>query len=305
MDRADLQYAAKEMAKHMANPCNLDWAKVKRVGRYLLGAPRYVQQYLWQEFSGHIDAFSDSDWAGDRVTRKSTSGGVLMMGSHLLKSWASTQPVIALSSGEAELYALVRTAAQAKGMASLLMDYNMSTTVTVHTDSTAAIGIVHRKGLGKTRHIETQYLWIQESVGNKSIAIKKVGTKENPADMLTKGLKREPLNEHVKNVGGYTTSVKAKSALSLGAVQLSDSWDAADDRLMIRRHNKWRECFFTPMKVAGGPKRSSELQGYRCTIGKYKSGKSFTIMDDWVLSSEPHRRLQEAWIGHTIFIIQN
>ena len=57
-----------------------------------------------------------------------------MMGSHLLKPWATTQPVIALSSGEAELYALVKTAAQAKGLASLLMDYGMSTTVTVHTD---------------------------------------------------------------------------------------------------------------------------------------------------------------------------
>ena len=215
MDRTDLQYAAKEVAKHMSNPCNLDWVKIKRVGRYLVGAPRYVQQYLWQEFGGHVDAFSDSDRPGDRVTRKSTSGGVLMMGSHLLKPWATTQPVIALSSGEAELYALVKTAAQAKGLASLLMDYGMSTTVTVHTDSPAAIGIVHRRGLGKTRHIETQYLWIQESVRNKSIDVKKVGTKENPADMLTKGLKREPLTEHIKSVGGYTTSVKAKSALFL------------------------------------------------------------------------------------------
>ena len=227
-----------------------------------------------------------------------------MMGGHLLKSWASSQPVIALSSGEAELYALVKTAAQAKGMASLLMDYDMMSTVTVHTDSTAAIGMVHRKGLGKTRHIDTQYLWIQESVNNKDIAVKKVGTKENPADMLTKGLKREPLNEHIKNVGGYTTSVKARSALSLGAVHPSDSWDAADDRVMVRRHNKWRECFFTPMKVAGGPRTSRELQGYRCTIGRYKSGKNFKIVDDWVSSSEPHRRFQEAWIGQTIFVVQ-
>ena len=111
--------------------------------RYLVGAPRYVQQYLWQEFGRHIDAYSDSDWAGDRVTRKSTSGAVRMMGSHLLKSWSTTQPVIAISSGKAEFYALVKTAAQAKGLFSFLMDYNMAATVLAHTDSTAAIGIVH------------------------------------------------------------------------------------------------------------------------------------------------------------------
>ena len=74
MDRTDLQYAAKDVAKHMANPCSLDWIEVKRVRRNLMGAPRYVQQYLWQEFGAHIDAYSDFDWAGDRVRRKSTSG---------------------------------------------------------------------------------------------------------------------------------------------------------------------------------------------------------------------------------------
>ena len=185
------------------------------------------------------------------------------------------------------------------------MDYGMSTTVTVHTDSTAAIGMVHRQGLGKTRHIDTRYLWIQESVNNKDIAVRKVGTKENPADMLTKGLKREPLNEHVKNVGGYTTSVKAKSALSLGTVQHSDSWEAKDGRLFVRRHNKWRECLFTPMKVAGGPKAAEELQGYRCTIGRFRSGQSFKIVDNWKTPKAPHQRLQEAWSAHTIFVVQS
>ena len=123
--------------------------------------------------------------------------------------------------------------------------------------------------------------------------------------MLTKGLKREPLNEHVKNVGGYTTSVKARSALSLGTVQHSDSWDTEDGRLFVRRHDKMRECLFTPMKVAGGPKAAEELQGYRCTIGRYKSGQIFKIVDDWKLSKTPHQRLQEAWSGHTIFVVQS
>ena len=115
-----------------------------------------------------------------------------MMGRHLLKSWSTTQPVIALSSGEAELYSLVKTAAQATGLFSILEDCNLATTVIVHTDSTAAIGIVHRKGLGKTQLIETHYLWIKECVGDKSIAVRKVGTKDNPADMFTKASSGSP-----------------------------------------------------------------------------------------------------------------
>ena len=63
--------------------------------------------------------------------------------------------------------------------------------MSVHTDSTAAIGIFSRRGLGKTRHIEVQYLWIQQSVHKKEFAVKKIGTNDNPTDVLTKGFKRE------------------------------------------------------------------------------------------------------------------
>ena len=69
LDRADIQYCAKDIAKHMARPVELDWAKIKRVARYFAGAPRYVQMYEWQEYNGQMQTFADSDWAGDRVTR--------------------------------------------------------------------------------------------------------------------------------------------------------------------------------------------------------------------------------------------
>ena len=93
----------------------------------------------------------------------------------MIKSWSSTQAVIALSSGEAELYALVKAAAQAKGLTSLLWDYGHHVDTTVHTDSTAALGIVHRKGLGKTTHIEGQYFWVQEKVYQKQTSCRRSG----------------------------------------------------------------------------------------------------------------------------------
>ena len=189
-DRVGVQFAAKDAAKHMAKPAALDWLKLKRVARYLAGVPRYIQKYAWQHPVFLVNAYADSDWAGDKVSRKSTSGGILMIGEHLIKSWSSTQPVIALSSGEAELYALVKAAAQAKGLCSLLADFGFESQISVHTDSIAAIGIVHRRGLGKTRHIEVQYLWVQDNVNRKAMKVEKIGTKENPADMLIKGLKR-------------------------------------------------------------------------------------------------------------------
>ena len=173
-DRVDVQFAVKDAVKHMSKPAALDWLKLKRVARYLAGAPRYIQNYAWQHPESLVNAYADSDWAGDKVSRKSTSGGLLMIGGHLIKSWSSTQPVIALSSGEAELYALVKAASQAKGLCSLMADFGFETQISVHTDSTAAIGIVHRIGLGKTRHIEVQYLWVQDNVNRKMMKVEKV-----------------------------------------------------------------------------------------------------------------------------------
>ena len=88
----------------------------------------------------------------------------------------------------------------------------------MHTDSTAAIGIVHRKGLGKTRHIEVQYLWVQDNVNRKMMKVMKIGTKENPADMPTKGFKRITIDEHIKFSGGQLVESRSKTALSIHAV---------------------------------------------------------------------------------------
>ena len=127
MDRVDIQFVAKEISKYMSQPRTTDHNKMKRLGRYLLGKPRYIQHYLWQQPTSEISVFTDSDWAGDKITRKSTSGGMMLIGQHLIKSWSSTQPVIALSSAEAELYALVKGATQAVGLASMLQDLDVDT----------------------------------------------------------------------------------------------------------------------------------------------------------------------------------
>ena len=119
------------------------------------------------------------------------------------------------------------------------------------------MGIVHRKGLGEMRHIETQYLWIQGNVNDKTIALNKVCTKENPAYLVTKGVKKELLDEHLKTMQGYTSTPRADSALSISTVGVSDWWEMKGDegtQLWIRRHAKWRESLFTPTKVAGGPR---------------------------------------------------
>ena len=122
------------------------------------------------------------------MTRKSTSGGLICFGRHCVKSWASTQATPAISSGEAEFYALIEAASRALGMQSLAGDLGVLVNIVMFTDSSAAKGIVHRNGVGRMRHLETKFLWIQDVVKNRELEIKKVLGTENPADIGTKFL---------------------------------------------------------------------------------------------------------------------
>ena len=184
----------------MARPREGDWLLMKRIGRYLLGAPRLVQRYHWQERPKAVTTCVDSDWAGCRRTCRSTSGGVCKLGAHVLSFWAATQGVVALSSAEAELYALVKGAVNTSGMISLLGDFGETVNGRISSDASAAIGIVNRTVVGKLRHIRVQYLWLQERVREGEVKVLKIPGEDNPADIFTKNVPAEVLRKHLTDM---------------------------------------------------------------------------------------------------------
>ena len=87
-----------------------------------------------------------------------------MIGDHCIKTWSSTQSVIALSSGEAEYYGLVKGASQSIGIQSMLRDLGVEAKIKINTDASVAKSIAMRTGAGKVRYIEVNQLWVQEKV---------------------------------------------------------------------------------------------------------------------------------------------
>ena len=82
----------------------------------------------------------------------------------------------------------------------------------LRSDSSAALGIIGRRGFGKVRHIEIGYLWLQDVVSMKRLSVRKVKGVDNPADLGTKHLKSEDIAKHLKFLGfhfqgGRTTAV--------------------------------------------------------------------------------------------------
>ena len=103
-----------------------------------------------------------------------------------------------MSSGEAELYAIVSGIAEGSGVQSILRDFGIIANVRWFSDSSAAVGIVKRAGICKIRHLQTQCLWVQECISLGGASIHKIGTHSNPSDLLTKCLESNKINQFLQ-----------------------------------------------------------------------------------------------------------
>ena len=172
-------------------------------------------QYKSQDLPTNIDVYVDSDHAGCVLTRKTTGGFSADFGAHCVKTGSALQSTIALSSGESEYYQLVKGAAIGLSIQALLQDWGLPVGVRIHSDSSAARGICSRRGLGKMRHVQTRYLWIQERVAQKHISIHKIPGPENHSDILTKSVAGPLLDKHIRRMGivfreGFALKQKVK-----------------------------------------------------------------------------------------------
>ena len=184
-DRPDTGFATKEISKAMANPCAGDIGGLKRLGRYLKAFPTCALLYGWQEMPVAIDGFADADWGGDLESRRSTSGGCILHGSHVISFWSRTQHVIALSSAESELHALSACASEGLGIKLMCMEMGIPMELNLSTDSSAARGIVQRQGAGRVKHLDIKTLWLQERENIGDFAIIKIPRIGNWSDLLT------------------------------------------------------------------------------------------------------------------------
>ena len=123
-----------------------------------------------------------------------------------MKGWSRTLPVIALSTGEANLASVIRASTEGLGLQSALMDLGLKATLEVSSDATAAIGIVKREGLGRVRHLAVADLWIQQKQRDGTIAYRKIPGPENSSDLMTKGLGVADMEKHLKRMRQMTVT---------------------------------------------------------------------------------------------------
>jgi hypothetical protein len=183
--RPDIAQAVGVVSRYMANPGREHWQAVKWILRYLRGTCGVRILYGRGDGRG-LTGYCDSDYAGDRDRRRSTTGYVFTLGTAAV-SWRSVlQSVVALSTTEAELIAAVEAVKEAMYLRGLLRDFGVpQETSQVLSDSQSAIHLAkHQAYSSRTKHIEVRDSFLQ--LESKDIELQKVPTEENPADCFTK-----------------------------------------------------------------------------------------------------------------------
>ena len=118
-----------------------------------------------------------------------------------MKWWSKTQPTIALSSGEAELAAIVRATSEGLGLIAIMNEFQIECDLTVKSDAIAAIGIVKRQGLGRVRHLAVADLWVQQRAKAGEVNYCKLDGKKNTSDIMTKAVDGELIKKHMQTLG--------------------------------------------------------------------------------------------------------
>jgi hypothetical protein len=199
--RLDITHKVCELARHTLSPCVRHYNDAMRVLRYLVGTKELGLTFRKGDAQSNInvEAWSDSDWAGDKSDRKSTTGWIVRINGNVISWQSKLQSNVAKSSSEAELYAADSAAAEVMYIRGMLEELKLINTNThgpslIHIDNQAAMKIAQNsiRSSERTKHIDVRYYWITSLIEQNNIKMKWIETQKQLADIFTKSLGQQP-----------------------------------------------------------------------------------------------------------------
>ena len=189
--RPDIVASVNCLSQFMSAPSSEHWSGIKRIFRYLKGTIDFG--LLFRSNCNVLVGYSDSDWAGNFDTRRSTSGYAFYVGESLV-SWSSRkQCTVAKSTTEAEYVALSSASQEAIWLRRLLNDlhYHNNSATIIYEDNQGAIELSkNSKHHNRTKHIDIAFHFIRERIATKEIDVIYCPTDMMIADIMTKALPR-------------------------------------------------------------------------------------------------------------------
>ncbi|GJR19917.1 hypothetical protein Tco_0968444 [Tanacetum coccineum] len=185
--RPDIMFAVCACSRFQVTPKTSHLSAVKRIFRYLKGKPKLGLWYP-RVSSFDLESYSDSDYAGANLDRKSTTGGCQFLGRRLISWQCKKQTIVATSTTEAEYVAAASCCGQVLWIQNQMLDYGfnfMNTKIYIDNESTICI-VKNPVYHSKTKHIAIRHHFIRDAYEKKLIQVLKIHTDDNVADLLTK-----------------------------------------------------------------------------------------------------------------------
>jgi hypothetical protein len=199
--RPDITHAVNTVSRFMQNGGRQHMVAAKRVLHYLQGTQHLGLVYkkdanLKIDSEGQktvltVTGYCDSDWGGDPLDRRSTSGYCVFVNGNLVSWKTKKQPTVAQSSTEAELMASVELMNDIQWVRMILgeLGFEVRTPMTMYCDNQSAISISENDVKhDRTKHIDIKYYAVHEQIVNKNVQMQYIKTDDQLADIFTKGL---------------------------------------------------------------------------------------------------------------------
>ena len=191
-ERTDIQSTVRHLCTKLQSTTALKMRQLKRLLRCVKGTEDMATVFEVRDHDKRVttiknrEVFTDSDWACDQVTRKSTSGAVIMAEGMRLHAHSNGQVAVALSSCEAKVVAASEGIKEALLLQEVFTFPGMGHyVIEVKVDSSAALAFFHRRGVGRMKHIDFRVLWLRNLIAAGGVKLKKIPRVQNLADMLT------------------------------------------------------------------------------------------------------------------------
>lgn len=186
--RLDLAFAMSVLSRFKSDPCEKHWVAMKCLLRYIVGTIDYGLVYGKHTSPSELFGFVDADYASNKDNRKSTTSFMYTWCGNCISWKSQQQPIVALSSTEAEYISAVEASKEAIWLQGILGEIERKCyTSVLHMDSQSALfmckdPVFHER----TKHIDVRYHFIRDEVAKKRLLVKKINGKVNPADFGTK-----------------------------------------------------------------------------------------------------------------------
>lgn len=196
--RPDLSYPSTYMSQFSERPTAEHWRGIKHILRYLKGTK--FRKLRFQKTGKKLQAYSDADWGGDIIDRKSFNGYVILLAGGPV-SWSSKkQTSVALSSTEAEYISMCHAAKEILWFKNLLNEICpnlVDTPQKILADNQGAIFISKNHATSeRSKHIDLKYFFLRDLVEKRTLTFEHVSSENNIADVMTKRVSKKVLHEH-------------------------------------------------------------------------------------------------------------